>query len=974
MTAVLLGALALLCGVAQADKGLNDGAYRDREGKDHRWSIERSHVLTWEGTPYTPAGVVFHSAYLGKPGAETLKRDEAELERLRGAGILDIWIDPGTGLLENSPQETQKLIDAVETRGFRYGLRVGDRFRAPLVGFSPILPITRVPASKLVPNGEASWEIRAPRSRRVTYALVESSANERTLGVPIASGEVVVEGDTAQIAVKFRNSRRLGKSRGLLYAIPEIQVEPEELGSFGDLWEGMEKYNARLRQHFSAVKFGSGLRFILDPFSAGDGTVGQEDLVFPSSEEFRTAFAEWLSKRGGTNTLNQRWRTNDRTIGSFEEAARLVPTWSRNDPPEGDGWLLDPVDKVAYRCLARQSTIWKDLDDFRAETLKKWMNVSAINLEHDGLNIPVLFTWSSYHPLFNNSPSPSGYDGLAAQLYGAPENVAQNTGGYALAQVEESDRNSWLVALRLAGAASSADQPAPVTDLAQGKALWRAARDVGMRGVYFDPEQTPNAVELAREVASGMSADLEAMNRKIPICFFPMVMSSADRLMRLSNGVWWLPSAANARMLRYGDSIQGYEMPHPLGDEHPVQNGTVLWSTSGTQEVSFYLGTFGQVALYDSSGAALKPRIKKGQLQVTLSSEPLIAAGVEATSLFPIELAVEHLKEFDDLLRQAEAKKADTASLRVIYKEAEKNLSPANAPLVYNAISPYVASLRQTLTPFIWIEAERPVAHNFSGAAFRAGASSGAYLKLDRREAPVSGVFRARYAIDVLRDGSYDIWVAGKVPGRPGVSPLTWQVDDEPANSLDKADAVGADFAGGMAWFQLGRATLQAGRHELTLVTPRRAPGENQRFVAGFDAIVLSREPFHPNGSEKQYGMGRTSRVANEKSKPGATPPPNELLPEKTEKPDRSRKATPKKPEAQPEKPPAAPTEKSAAEPEDFKVAPPREGVGGAIIDVDEKTGRRLPTKDSKDGKKGKKGKESDKNAPSGAPSADPMR
>jgi hypothetical protein len=173
-----------------------------------------------------------------------------------------------------------------------------------------------------------------------------------------------------------------------------------------------------------------------------------------------------------------------------------------------------------------------------------------------------------------------------------------------------------------------------------------------------------------------------------------------------------------------------------------------------------------------------------------------------------------------------------------------------------------------------------------------------------------------------------------------------------------------------MAWFQLGRATLQAGRHELTLVTPSRAPGENQRFVAGFDAIVLSREPFHPNGSEKQYGVGRGSRVASEKSKPSSSPPPNELLPEKTEKPEKNRKAAAKKPDAQPEKQPVTPAEKSVPEPEDFKVAPPREGVGGAIIDVDEKTGRRLTEKEGKSGKKGKKSKGDDKNAPS----AEPMR
>lgn len=956
MTALLCGALALLCGVAQAEKGLNEGIYRDREGKDHRWSLERSHLLLWDGAPYAPAGVVFHSAYLNKPGDDTLQKDLAELDRLRAAGVLDIWIDPDTGLLENSPEQTQKLIDAVETRGFRYGLRIGDRTRAPLVGFSPTLPVTRVPASKLVPNGQASWEIRAPHSRRVLYSLVEGSANEQNLGFPIAGGEVVVEGDLARIDVQFRNSRRLGKSRGLLYTIPEVQVEPEELGSFGDLWDGMESYVEKLRKHIRAVKFGPGFRFVLDPFSAGDGTVGQEDNVFPSSESFQTAFAEWLTKRyGGHNTLNQKWRTNDHAIGGMEEAARLIPTWSRNDPPEGDGWLLDPVEKAAYRCTARQCTIWKDLDDFRAETLKKWMNVSAIDLEKDGLNIPVLFTWSSYHPLFINSPSPSGYDGLGAQLYGAPDNVALTAGGYALAQVEEADRNAWLVALRMAGPLDSNDRPTPIADNAQGRAMWKAVRDVGMRGAYFDPKQTPNAVELAREVATGLPSEVEAMRRPIPICFYPAVMTAADRVTHLPNGVWWLPSINPTRMLRYGDSILGYEIARPLGEEHPVQAGTVLWSTSGPQEVTFYANQFDQLAIYDSTGAQIKPRVKKGQLQLTLSGEPLIAVGLEATALFPVELAAEQLREFDQLLRQAEAKKADTASLRIIYTQAEKNLSPANAALVYNSITPYVAGLRQSLEPFVWVEAERPLVHNLSGMTYQAGSSGGMYLKLDRKDPPVSGVFRARYLVEIPRDASYDIWVAGKVPGRTGVSPVTWQIDDEPANSLETAEPVGNDFAGGMAWYQLGRATLQQGRHEFTLVTPSRGSGTDPRFVAGFDAIVFSREPFRPNGAEKPYGLGRnpgTRATASDKrgkEKPTSAPPPNERLEEKPEKPrkgEKSEKVAEKKPATQPEKPATDPAK-------DLTPAPQRPEVGGAVVDVDETTGRRIPAGGKKKGKKG---------------------
>jgi hypothetical protein len=851
LACLLLAASAFLAGAARAEKGVNEGVYQDRDGGQHRWSIERSHLLVWDGKPYAPAGVVFRSAYLREPNAAALRKDQEELDRLRSAGIQDIWID-SDGLLQNGVEQTQALIDAVESRGFRYGLRVGDHFREPLVGFSPLLSPVQVPVSRLQSGAFETWEVPAPGSRRVLYTLVQSSRDQRTQQYPVASGEAIVEGETARIEVQLKNSRFLGQSRGLLHVVPEIQVEPEELGSFGDLWAGMEDYAGRLRRHLQAVKFGPGLRFILDPFVAGDGTVGREDQVFPSSDSFRQAFRDWMAKRTGVHTVNTSWRLNDtRRLQSLDEAARLVPTWPRNDPPDGDGWLLDPVDRVAYRCIPRQCSIWTDLDNFRADTLKRWMNVTAVSIKQDGPGVPVLFTWAAYHPIFNNSPSPLGYDGLGAHLYGAAAGIARETAAYALAQAEESDRNTWLIAARLAGPAGPGGEGTALSEGNAARSLWQAIREVGFRGAYFDPEQTPNAASLAKGLESTLASETEELRKPVPVCFFPTVMATADRVTRLPNGVWWIPSGAPARMLRYGDSILGYEMTRPLGGEHPVQKGTVLWSTVGKQEVTFYVDRFARVALYDSAGTALEVKPKKNALKVVLSESPIVAAGVDVEAIFPLELAAAQLRTFAELLQQAEAQKEDVASMRVIYDQARKNLAVSNAAAVYNSISPYVDMLREALMPFLWLEGERPVNHNLSGVSFQAGASAGTYLKLDRGDPPVTGVYRALYAFDIRRDASYEIWVAGRVPGRPGVSSLVWQIDDEPAVPVSRAEAVGPDYAGGMAWFSLGRVTLRAGRHELILAVPHRADGPHGRFSAGFDAVVLSRGPFRPNGSEK---------------------------------------------------------------------------------------------------------------------------
>ncbi|HEU4751531.1 MAG TPA: hypothetical protein VFU47_00385, partial [Armatimonadota bacterium] len=794
---------------------------------------------------------------------ENLRKDEAELDRIKAAGVGDLWIDCERGLLQSTPEQTQKILDAVESRGLRYGLRVGDRFREPLIGFSPTLTPLRVPVSKLQPGAGLHFNVSAPGARRLVYNLVENSApselDDRQQNWAIASGEVVVEKDNAEVQIQLRQSRLLGKSRGLLHVVPEIQVEPEDLGSFGDLWAGMERYSQRVKAHLQALKFGPGLRFILDPFSAGDGSTGSEDMVFPSSEAFRTAFAEWLKKRGGIQTLNIRWRTTDKRIPGFAEAARTIPMWGRNDPPEGDGWLFDPVDKVAYRCKPAKSGIWQDLDDFRAETLKRWMNVVASSLKQEGLNVPVLFSWSAYHPLFINSPSPSGYDGLGAQLFGSSPGLSQDA-AFALAEAEEAARQSWLIATRLSGPRGEDGKVAPLPDV---RKAWEELREVGFRGAFLDPESDPNALSMAKELAAAISADSAALQQPLKVCFFPMPLATADRVTRLSSGVWWLPSGSSANLLRYGDSVLGYEIEKPFGEESPVKKGTVLWSAKGAQELSFYVADL--ITLpewYDNAGQPLKVKIdkKKRLIRVPVTEEPIVAAGIEPVQLFPVELAAAQLREFDALLREAEAQKLDSSTLRTLYKDAQQSLAPNSAPSIYSSITPYVNRLREELRPYLWLEGEKATSHNFSGITFQAGCSGGTYLRLDRSAPPTSGVYRARYTFDLRRDASYDIWVAGRLPGAIGVSPLIWQIDDEPAVELKGATAVGGSYSAGMTWFNLGRATLKLGRHELTLVIPEKATGGTGRFVAGIDAVVLSRDAFTPSGIEKPSGLARSAK------------------------------------------------------------------------------------------------------------------
>ena len=281
-----------------------------------------------------------------------------------------------------------------------------------------------------------------------------------------------------------------------------------------------------------------------------------------------------------------------------------------------------------------------------------------------------------------------------------------------------------------------------------------------------------------------------------------------------------------------------------------MDKGTILWSTVGKQDYTFFWDRFAEVKYFDSAGKPLKVKgNKKGELSLPLSSEPIVVVGMDGNEVFPLELAASQINEFERLILQAESQRMDTASMRVILKQAQENLVPANAAVMYNSVGQFLTLLRESLRPYYWLEGERAASHNFNGIVYQAGSSGGTFLRLDRRDAPVSGVYKARFTLDVRRPASYDIWVAGKAPGRPGVSPLIWQVDEEPAVEVKTVTPVGDDYARDMVWYQLGRATLQAGKHQLLLVVPEKAAGG--RYTAAIDAVVLSRDAFKPNGVEK---------------------------------------------------------------------------------------------------------------------------
>src|SRR6266496_2834292 len=134
----ILASLTLAAIISQPSKGQTgqtDGVYTDRTGKAHAWSITTSHALFWDGQAYVPVGGTFAPHYFADGQTdENWQRDAQGLDALKKRGITDIIINPVVSAASLPPAAWQRLIDYLESNGFRYGIGFGEGISSALTG------------------------------------------------------------------------------------------------------------------------------------------------------------------------------------------------------------------------------------------------------------------------------------------------------------------------------------------------------------------------------------------------------------------------------------------------------------------------------------------------------------------------------------------------------------------------------------------------------------------------------------------------------------------------------------------------------------------------------------------------------------------------------------------------------------------------------------------------------------------------
>ena len=808
------------------------GVYQDAQGASHAWTVGQAHGLTWDGTPYLPVGATFVPAtWTDLPTDDNWAKDKAALDLLAKNGVRDVLLSAGTlGLTHISPAAAQRVLDYLDAHHFDYGLRIADSPNAPLVGYVIKPAVYRNPTP---PTDGPTRFSHIPGLTGAFYLLVSRHDSE----IDESGTAKIVGGDTAVVSLKTP------VTDDVLLLYPQRAYGPGTPESrLPDLWQGYDEYRDRVLGFFSHIKLGPGFRFFSDPLTADIGFAGEVSNVVPTSDGYRLDFQAWLNKKYNHNVddLNRGWGIKEHDLPDFAAASRCLPLWSGS---RGVAAVYDPDTKVSYAVLNEHGLgghLWDDLNQFRLESVRGYMNSMADVLKKGVADAPVLYAWGGRSGLYTNTDTHGGFDGLSIG--------SAASGVYAFAQAEDTPRTTWLIADN-----TNADQPALNAD-------WDSLKDIGARGFFAAAATTTADARRLGDYGAALSFEARDLTDRPRILPYPAGAPGLGiTARRLPDDVWWLPSYRAGALFQPGDTftlgpeLRGYKLTDPDG----LLPRFVVWAPhgSGLTDTHFPFPKDSPVQITDAAGVPIKVEKKKDQWTVPVGPDPIIFTHLTSVPL-PTDAADAADAEAVRLLKMAKQQGLPTdlyeQSLFSIRNEIPT--TPQASDLRYNAFARFINSLSQLLQPYVWIEGESASSYTFDSLVSDSEASGGSYLSLDTDRPPPTSTgdggsgYSATYAFSVNAAGSYELWVAGSPLSAS--SPFTYTLDDGGANTSEDARPEGDLYAGKFVWNQLGTVSLTRGRHTLTInVTgPRSSDG---RYVLSLDAFCLSRVPFRPNGTEQ---------------------------------------------------------------------------------------------------------------------------
>lgn len=817
----LILVLIAICPISAHAVGVKyktSGTFVDSSGGQHPWSINDGHTLLWDSNPYIPAGAVFVASSLA-PGAgdEAYKSDVTGLQSLKTKGITDIILKGPVAITAASPNALQKMTDYLDSNGFAYGIEMDDGPTVDLQGYLISPSSYRIEG----PSDKTSYSFAWKGVDSALYVVISKLDNT----VRSNGGAIIKDGKTV---VTLSNPLRDGD---ILMVYPHKTYKAAEMA---DMWSGYDEYRDRLLAFFKGVKFGSGFRFFVEPFTSKMDFGGDMMDFLPDSSGFRLGLEAYLSRKykheGG---VNSGWGMNE-TLGSIEQAARLVPLWSEG---RGAGFLYDRATASLFSvnpALAAQ--VWRDIIDYRDSSSQEFMNSIAEALHKQVANVPVIFKGSDYSRIFAN-PFSSGFDGLGAQVYGTGEAPVDRVVGPLYALAEESSKSTWFV---VAGTQASADGKTAYLGENALAATLDSYREIGCKGIFLEnllanPEQIDWLKSFKSKVDKGWT------DFKPQVISYPIEPATGAYVKRLARDTWWLPTLRRGTTTYIGDTLFAYTIM--------AEGKSYVWSGTGPQSVVMNTAGSGTPSVEYPAGVKVAGK-KGGMFTMNFDESPTVIRGIDFRQVFPRDTAQLEISRLAVLIPVADKAGIDVRKARNQMDSANNVLKNGQSYVAYGIAQDALKDLEKAMGPDVWIEGEKSPANSFGNVTAAPGASSALALVLDTDEDAPMSPYTATYGFEAGTSASYEIWVAGSPLAE--ASPVSYMVDVAGWAPISPADVKAESYAPGLAWHKITVANLTPGPHTLTLRVDGRRTQDNRYYFA-IDAIVVSPRNFKPNGIVKPF-------------------------------------------------------------------------------------------------------------------------
>ncbi|MBO7393145.1 MAG: hypothetical protein J6U98_02960 [Abditibacteriota bacterium] len=796
---VLLLATTSYCAV----KYKTTGVYTDSGGVQHSWSVTDEHTMVWDGSTYLPVGTVFTPKCITDP--EELADDVALLDTYRSAGITDVLVKMPLPVTASSPENFQSLIDALEAAGMSYGIYFNDTVKSNLTGNLINPAVYRMEG----PHNDSRVICDLKNTDGAYYRVLRTYDNS----VKSSGVAGVYEGS---LIINIPGGLAAGE---VLLVYPHMKFDPGGDKSMGDVWSGFDEYRDRLIAYFRKIKFGSGLRFFYDPLPCKQDYSEVMNSFLPDSGAFRLGFESHLIRRyTHEGAVNAAWGILD-NLPSVAAATEIMPLWANG---RGSAFLYNPKTMNTYSADVTMSRVWNDIIDYRDTSAQSYLNAMADALRNQVANVPVIYRCGSYHRIYANPFSMSGFDGLAAPFDGTDTAVVE-TGVPTYSLAEESAKTMAFFTVADAGGVREHNF----------NHLWGAFFKNGAKG-FFAEDLSP--IELAA-FKNLIPADQAAY--KPEVIFFPYRPHTGARIRQFDKETWWMPTLRSGKTSYMGEGIYAYSI---AGEDR-----VCVWTTDPNGR-TITLKTPQQGLPKILFPADVKPvtNKKSDRFTLTLGSLPVVMTGMDISMVFPFETAEKAIADLDGRKPSADKAGLDIKKIDLNIESAKRVLSNGQAMIAYDMATQAAKDLDLVTGTNIVFEGENATAHGFTGTRAMRDAVNGLALVLDTEDNPPLTPYSAAFAAMIDTTASYELWVACSDLSKS--SPVSYTLDDVNRVKIDKPEKT-VKLGPDMAWYKLGNLSLVSGKQTIKFRVEGKSP--DGKYYFAIDRLILSPTGFDPEADNK---------------------------------------------------------------------------------------------------------------------------